>query len=247
MRRKTSKIDGGVSEEVSLPSEKKFFEFLIQFGAWEQLDLCRPEVTEVAKRAKRLYGAIPAHALKEPAEGSSREKLIRALTIQIVILETLSGSGYRDLEWIRNALHEIRTGLREVEKGFTPPIFQARKRSPSAGREPHDQRVVKDTSVMAWLALQRLGMNKTKAAQMVADCITKRRFLPARHPTQKSVSARSILNWAERKSDGSAFDCMAWFHFTSYSPQTSQKRIIADLEEILEAYRDGRNPHLDGN
>jgi hypothetical protein len=162
-------------------------------------------------------------------------------------LETLSGSGYRDLEWIRNALHEIRTGLRELKKGFTPQVFQARKRPPSAGREPHYQRFVKNTSAMAWLALERLGINKTKAAQMVADCITKRRFLPARHTTQKSVSARSILNWVERKTDGSAFDPMVYFHFTSYGPQTSPKQIIADLEELLEARRDGRNPQLHGN
>jgi hypothetical protein len=224
---------------VSPLSEKEFFEFLCQFGAWEQLDLTRAEVTEVAKRAKGLYGAIPAHALKEPAESSIREKLIRALTIQIVILQTLSGFGYRDLEWIRNALHEIKIGLRELEKGFTPQVFQVRKRSPSAGREPHYQRVVKVTSVMAWLALERLGINKTKAAQMVADCITKRRFLPARHPSQKSVSPRSILNWVERKNVGSAFNPMWYFHFTSYGPQTSPKQIIADLEGVLEAYRDG--------
>jgi hypothetical protein len=100
---------------------------------------------------------------------------------------------------------------------------------------------------MAWEALNRLGINKTKAAQMVAGCITKGRFLPARHHTLKSVSARSILNWVNRKTDGSGFDCMAFLHFIKYGPQTSPKQIIADLEELLEAHRDGRAPHLPGN
>ncbi len=238
MRRKTKDLYSW-----ELPPEKQI-EVLIQLGALLQLDLGRDKFTEVAKRAKGLYGAIPAHALKEPAESSGREKLIRALTIQIVILETLSGSGYWDLQWITDALHEMRTGLRELEKGFTPRLLQARKRPPNAGREPHHQRVVKVTSAMAFLTLCRLGINKTKAARMVADCVAKRRFLPARHHTQKSVSARSILNWAERKTDGSAFNGMAWLHFAKYDPPTSPKQIIADLEEMLEAHRDGRNPHL---
>ena len=112
MRRETRDLYFG-----ELPSEKQI-EVMTQIGAWQQLDLSRNKFTEVAKRAKGLYGAITAHALKEPAEDSGREKLIRALTIQIVILETLLGSGYRDLLWIRNALNEMRTGLREPGPGY---------------------------------------------------------------------------------------------------------------------------------
>jgi hypothetical protein len=137
MRRKTKDLYSW-----ELPPEKQI-EVLIQLGALQQLDLGRDKFTEVAKRAKGLYGAIPAHALKEPAESSGREKVIRALTIQIVILEIVSVSGCWDLKWIRDALYETRTGLRELEKGFTPRLLQARKRPPNAGREPHYQRVVR--------------------------------------------------------------------------------------------------------
>jgi hypothetical protein len=233
MRRETSELDF-----VEIPFKRLF----TQVFALQQLDLTRDKFTEVAKRAKSLYGAIPAHALKEPAECSRRAKVIRALTIQIVILEILSVSGYRDLEWIRNALLATKVELNELEKGFTSQLLQPRKRSPAAGREPHHQRVVKDTSGMAYEALCRLGIKKKKAAEMVADCITERGFLPARHRNQKSVSYRSIINWAERETDGSV-NPLVFIHFLMYG-SGSRKQIIADLEEILEAHRRGVTPNL---
>jgi hypothetical protein len=244
MRRETSEFDFWV-----LPTEQDI-EFLTRLRAQQQLDLTPDEFTEVAKRAKGLYDAVPADALKEPAECSRRTKVIRALTIQMVILETLSGSGYRDLEWIRDALLEIKTGLKELEKGFTPELLQARKRPPQAGRESHHQRVVKLTSAMAYSALRRLDIDETKAARMVADCINKRCFLPARHPNQKSVSYRTIINWAKRNIG----DDLVCIHFTRYGPQTSPKQIIADLEKFLEFHRaygftvkTSSRPHLHRN
>jgi hypothetical protein len=231
MSRETSSHDFWIR-----PSEG-IIEFVTRLRADQELDVEVDKFTEVAKRAKDLYGAIPADALKEPAESSRRAKVIRALTIQMVILETLSGSGYRDLEWIRDALLEIKVGLKELEKGFTRQLLRARKRPPDGKREPHHERVVKGISARAYLALCRLGIKKTKAAQMVADCITKRRFLPARRHNQESVSARSISNWANRLDWDDSLVCL---HFTeNYDPQTNPKQIIADLAEILETHRDG--------
>jgi hypothetical protein len=233
MRRDTSELDFWI-----VPSESHN-EFLTRLRARLQLDVLPDEFDEVGNRAKDLYGAFPEHALKEPVECSRRAKVMRALTIQMVILDALSGSGNRDLEWIRDALLKIKIGLRELERGFKPQLLQARKRPPEAGREPHHQRVVKVTSVSAYLALRTLGIKKTKAAQMVADCITKRRFLPVRHRNQKSVSARSISNWAKRWAKRPAGDNeLLCTHFAKYGPQTSPKQIIADLEKILDAHRD---------
>ena len=62
MRRETSELDFWV-----LPSEADIH-FLTRLRAGQQLDLTADEFTEVAQRAKGLYGAIPTDALKEPAE-----------------------------------------------------------------------------------------------------------------------------------------------------------------------------------
>jgi hypothetical protein len=203
--------------------------------AKEVLDLPPAGLSKVAWPAKNLYGMIPAHALEEPRQSSKREKLKRALAIQIAILATLSGKGCHDVTWIMGALLELSQGLDELEGGFTPPVLRARKRRPDGPREAHYERRVKTTSVLAWERLCGLGVTKTKAAQMIADCITKHRFLPPRPPKYESVNARSIKNWARRpSSDRWMFDAMAFEYFRN-KIQTKPEKVIADLKEILES------------
>jgi hypothetical protein len=223
-----------VATKAKFATKQSLLSMFSRQRAKQVLDLSGPEFSKVAERAKDLYGIIPAHAIEEPARNSKREKLRRALAIQIAILGTLS-SGYHNVTWIMSALLELSRGLDELEGGFTPSVLRARKRPPDAPREPHYERRVKTTSVLAWERLCVLGVTKTKAAQMIADCITKYRFLPPRHPKQESVNARSILNWAKRpSSDSWTFDAMAFEYLRNY-PREKPEEIIADLKEILEA------------
>jgi hypothetical protein len=202
----------------------------------ETLDLSEPEFTKLVEGAKDLYAVILARVIKEPAESSTREKQMRALKIQIAILGASWLSGCPEVGWIMEALAQLRHALRELERGFTLPVLQARKRLPSAPRESDYQVCVKTASVLAWRALCRLGVTKTKSAQMIADCITNHRFLPPRRSNQASVCAHSVLNWARRPSsdrwDFSPIN-VKLFSQTYDGP----KQIMTDLKKILEVER----------
>ena len=123
------------------------------------------------------------------------------MDIQIAIVGSLLNRR-PDLYWMFESLVSLSDSLAELDAGFSPPVLTRTPRSADAGREDTYQRVVKSFAVLAWSALIRSRVKNSEAGRLVADHLTRGKFLPLKERDQSAASARTIYNWRKRYENG---------------------------------------------